>query len=385
MRFKAKLASEQISLLYSLVVSIARLTSSTSSSNSGGDGGTTNPTYGLSSSSSSTLVRHGCMLFLDNDYVRFSVRGGHRSDATGVTCFVELQARSDGTGNAIFVEHRIESIADNNGILMELDIVQLRMALQSIQQQEMYRNNNNSSRSRNNNSSMMLSSHLPSFVVMKLAKRNNSPCLCLDVATPGRSMEVHHTIPVRMSRASEMMQHHLLPPELPMPNIQLEFEAQAAPLRIVLERLRLISPTVYLTAQSPTGQLTISTHSTTNGVSIQTILDRLVPCMESCRKQNTTNHNIGYDDQDNEEVVECTVKVDTKKLALCLQWQQSSSNLMVSTALLCWIENEALVLHVILNPSNIGFFTYYIPVHFLSPEDGDNDINNNNNNDLVNH
>jgi hypothetical protein len=30
------------------------------------------------------------------------------------------------------------------------------------------------------------------------------------------------------------------------------------------------------------------------------------------------------------------------------------------------IENEMMVVHVVLQPEDVGFFTYYIPVHFLS-------------------
>ena len=30
------------------------------------------------------------------------------------------------------------------------------------------------------------------------------------------------------------------------------------------------------------------------------------------------------------------------------------------------IENEMLVLHVLLNPGDLGFLTYYVPVHYIS-------------------
>ncbi|KAL7577043.1 hypothetical protein ACA910_006785 [Epithemia clementina (nom. ined.)] len=429
MRFRAKLANDQVSLLYSLVTSIARLTSASGSSSGDGTAATA-PLLSSSSSSSSSLVRNGCMLFLDQDHVRFSVRGGHRNDAAGVTCFVELEGRS------LFVEpHRIESIAERNGILMELDIVQLRMALQSIQQQQRRDTvlaNTNSTRHRKHQSTTTVvhddndnNYDNNNYVIWKLSKRNQTPCLCLDT---GGTMEVHHAIPVRLSRASDM-QHHL-PPSLPLPQIQLEWPVDTTPLRTVLERVRYLSPTVYLTASSH-GQLTLKTHTTTSGVALQIILDRLIPRMESCQKKrrsssrqnqprsthkrqkrngvsneenshkdddseddkeggprsdhNDDNHN----DNDDQDEVECTVKVDTKKLALCLQWQggqphqgasvsSSSSFSLASTALLCWVENEALVLHVLLNPSHVGFFTYYIPVHFLSASEDEDDNNDEN-------
>ena len=40
-----------------------------------------------------------------------------------------------------------------------------------------------------------------------------------------------------------------------------------------------------------------------------------------------------------------------------------------SSAILCLVENEMLVLHVSLNPGAIGFFTYYVPIHYLPPDD----------------
>ena len=419
MRFRATLADEQVSLLYSLVVSIARLTSSTHNGPSGDSGasgiGDINGDGRLRSmalaaaSSSSSLVRNGCMLYLDDDHVRFSVRGGHRNDAAGVSSFVELQA----TGG-IFVRHRIESIAEKNGILMELDVVQLRMALQSIQQQrQQQQQQQQQSSSRTSLKKRKLSAserddshdnYRPSLVVLKLSKRNQTPCLCLDTGTtttttsePG-VMQVHHAIPVRMTRAMEL-QHHL-PPSLPLPTIQLQFDADQTPLRTVLERLRVLSPTVYVTAEcsgDELGQVTIATHTTSTGVSMNTVLDRFVPCMENCQPRsrrrrsprrnggtteqekddsspNTpTRHEDDEDEAEEDDLVQCTIKVDTRKLALCLQWQQplsSSLPSLASQAVLCWVENEALVLHVMLEPSGVGFLTYYIPVHFLSPEEG---------------
>ena len=70
-------------------------------------------------------------------------------------------------------------------------------------------------------------------------------------------------------------------------------------------------------------------------------------------------------------VLKCLFKELTffQKLVACLAWQQSSLIPNVSNALLCFIENEMLVLHVTLNPSNLGFLTYYIPVHFLSEDE----------------
>ena len=58
--------------------------------------------------------------------------------------------------------------------------------------------------------------------------------------------------------------------------------------------------------------------------------------------------------------------MDTKKLWASLQWQPQAA----SQAVLCLVENEMLVVHVSLQPSTVGFFTYYVPVHFLQEDDG---------------
>ena len=63
----------------------------------------------------------------------------------------------------------------------------------------------------------------------------------------------------------------------------------------------------------------------------------------------------------------CTLKVDSQKLWTCLQWQQSSH--FVQSCRLCMVENEMLVLHLLLHPHPLGFFTYYIPVQFYREDE----------------
>lgn len=96
------------------------------------------------------------------------------------------------------------------------------------------------------------------------------------------------------------------------------------------------------------GEMTLRIDS--DGASIRTFFNQLIPRFEDCNAQ---------------EDASCTIKVDTKKLATCLQWQATMMR-TVSSAMLCMVENEMLAVHVILNPASVGFFTYYVPVHFLS-------------------
>jgi HUS1 checkpoint protein len=344
MRFKAKLAAEHVSTLYSLIVPISRLSSS------GGGGG------GDAGHHSSALMRNGCMLYLDNKFIRISLKG-KSTDTDGIACFAELTA-----GGGIFLDHRIESAAPDNQIVMELDIVQLRMALQSIQQEKQPHHRQYGSAHDASGGAPWEQQLQQHFTILKLAKRNNIPCLCIEAYTKsssvgGGGIQVHHAIPVRICRPQEMQNH--LPPAVALPDVQVEMSPDV-PLRTVMERLRSISSTVYLNANMSSGDLTISMDS--DGSSIRTIFSKLTPRHEDCKQQQGGDAATG---------AECSVKVDCKKLTACLQWQQQSG--LVSSALLCLVENEALVLHCMLNPSEVGFFTYYIPVHFLSHDPRDDE------------
>ena len=68
----------------------------------------------------------------------------------------------------------------------------------------------------------------------------------------------------------------------------------------------------------------------------------------------------------------CTLKVDSRKLSACLQWQGTMLlGRSVGSAVLCMVRNEMLCLHCMLNPGTVGFFTYYVPVHYLSADQMD--------------
>jgi len=107
------------------------------------------------------------------------------------------------------------------------------------------------------------------------------------------------------------------------------------------------------------GELTLRIDG--DGASIRIFYSKLIPRFEDCKTSAEENNN-----GDNEPA-RCTIKVDSKKLHACLQWQATMAR-SVSSAVLCMVENEMLVLHIMLNPGDVGFFTYYVPVHFLSPD-----------------
>lgn len=326
MRFKAKLAPEQVSLLNSVIVPLARLSSSTSASETG----------------FLSWSRNGSILYIDSDRFCLSCKG--RSQETdGVSCFAEFR-----TVDGIFLEHRIESVAENNGILMEIDLGQLKVALQSV-----CANNMNSTERGTIEAAYNLDER---STVVKLAKRNNMACLCIE-ALAASKIQVHHAIPVRILRVADKQQY--MPPLIDDPTVKLQIvsphQVQARPLRTILENMRSMEtatarslhPTVLIHGNQQSGELTISLES--EGASIRAYFADVAPA---------PNANPEHD--------ECTVKVDARKLSAALQWQQQPQ--YVSSALLCLLENQQLVLHVTLEPAGVGFFTYYVPVHYLSKD-----------------
>jgi HUS1 checkpoint protein len=300
MRFRAKLAAEHVALLSSIMSPMARLAAG--------------------AGSESSLLKNGFVLYLDDEYMRWSIKG-KTQDTNGIVCFSEIKA-----AGGIFLEHRIESNADKNVIVMELDLLQFRTALQSVQADK------------HGESNLILQPY--TYVILKLSKRGNIPCLCLESTGV---VKVHHAIPIRIVRAQEWPNH--LPPAVSLPSVQVVLGHSQASLRTLMDRLRNISPTVHVHARL-SGDLTVQVD--TEGASLRTYFSDLIARADNCAP-NTSG--LGH------------VVVDTKKLYACLQWQQYTQ--LFSSGLLCLVENEALVIHVVLNPE-VGFFTYYLPVHYLS-------------------
>ena len=92
-----------------------------------------------------------------------------------------------------------------------------------------------------------------------------------------------------------------------------------------------------------------------DGLSIRTFFNKMIPRFEDCKPHEAATP------------AKCTLKVDSKKFLACLNWQSTLFiGRAVSSAVLCMVENEMLVLHVTLFPESVGFFTFYVPVHFMS-------------------
>lgn len=200
MRFKATLAADQVSVLCNVVAPMARLQDN----------------------------HRGAVLYLDPENIRISCKGD-----SGISCFAELT-------KAIFLEHRIESAAENV-IVCQVDLMSLKLALQSVvtprNHHPLYNNRKgNSTQPPTQGPSMIQSLIAQQSVVLKLAKRNRLPCLCLDGhSTEEGAVEIHQAIPIRILRATEMQYH--LPPQINTPNVQLELPMDR-PLRMLVDKLK---------------------------------------------------------------------------------------------------------------------------------------------------
>ena len=358
MKFKANLSVPHTQLLYNLINPLSKLQpqySAQSNSNA-------------SNASMSTV--NSTIMYLDDDKMVLSTRGSsHKNDSEGIFCFAELI-----TTDGIFTSHVIESVERDNAILMEVSITQFRTALKGVLSTQKQASGGGTMSVLNNDHE----------VNIKLAKRNGGlPHLCFDVRDPltysynhrnsnynadnqKTGVGVNYAIPVTIMKVEELQYH--VPPRLGFPDVQLTLPKER-PLRNVVERLRGISPHLYVEG-SMNGILTLRIDS--DGASIRTSFDKLVPIHEDCKSTQDINGDGELGDGSQmvmtQEPAKCTVKVDSKKLHACLHWQSTLGISDISSAVLCMFENEMLVLDVTLNPE-IGRFMQYIPVHYLSNEE----------------
>ena len=146
------------------------------------------------------------------------------------------------------------------------------------------------------------------------------------------------------------------------------------------------------------GELTLRIDG--DGASIRTFYGKLIPRFEDLEEDDESSDDDDGDDEGDNDGDEndgtpssssfspssarkrrrkakkaaktCTLKVDSRKLSACLQWQGTMLlGRSVGSAVLCMVKNEMLCLHCMLNPGTVGFFTYYVPVHYLSPDQMD--------------
>eukprot|EP00587_Corethron_hystrix_P011729 CAMPEP_0113322978 /NCGR_PEP_ID=MMETSP0010_2-20120614/15974_1 /TAXON_ID=216773 ORGANISM="Corethron hystrix, Strain 308" /NCGR_SAMPLE_ID=MMETSP0010_2 /ASSEMBLY_ACC=CAM_ASM_000155 /LENGTH=117 /DNA_ID=CAMNT_0000181675 /DNA_START=66 /DNA_END=419 /DNA_ORIENTATION=+ /assembly_acc=CAM_ASM_000155 len=75
--------------------------------------------------------------------------------------------------------------------------------------------------------------------------------------------------------------------------------------------------------------------------------------------------------ENEEDVRRCLLKIDGRKLSVAFGWQAGPLALgrgSTTSCVLCLVKNEMLVCHILLNPVELGFITYYVPVCYLDEE-----------------
>ncbi len=128
-------------------------------------------------------------------------------------CYSELKS------SLLFSEYKIESLSDNT-ILFEIGLNQLARALAS--------------------------GKYSSQCQIKLAKRDNKPCLCLETKANDSimSVDVSHDIPIRMMKAAELVFY--LPPHVPSPIVALDLPKNKM-LKTVVDKMMKFSKHVCIT------------------------------------------------------------------------------------------------------------------------------------------
>lgn len=271
----------------------------------------------------------------------------------GMSVVANVQAKG-----GIFLEHRIESNAPDNRIILRVDLVQLRTALQSIQQQIQTKSRHNN---RGASAQFAAGAAAPStLTVLKLAKRNGMPCLCLEAKTAFR-MEMHQTIPVQVQRPSDWNQGRFGLPNLPAdPTVQLWLPPTAGmTLKALVDAVK--QPTkggrqathILFTGHGDTSELRLQLQHD-NGAQLQTLFLGQAPPPDHNRnddERSPTTTSAG---------VAATVRVNASHVACPLNhgaWTTEWS----------WIPNHALVVAVQLAP--VGTCTYVLPVSYLEEDE----------------
>ena len=340
MRFRATLAPEQVSHLYALVGPLAKVATRSSHA----DGKTSSGGYSQGRSSAWAMNTSGtCFLGLDSEMMYVTLDLPPTDGMTTVRAAVQAQG-------GIFLEHRIESNATNHRIVLRVDLGQLRVALQSVLQQ--IQTKSKTSNPRGGASALFAMAQPSTLTVLKLAKRNQMPCLVLQAKTAYR-MELCQTIPVQVQRATDddelWEQRYGGIPTPAAPTVQLWLPPPAGlTLKAFVDAVVKSKHDILLTGRGNEMQLQLQ-HD--NGAQLQTLLlGQAVDTDESTTTTRTVPPR-------------ATVRVRAAHVALALQhgaWTTEWS----------WIPNQALVVAVRLDP--VGVVTYVLPVQYLEEED-DND------------
>ena len=217
-----------------------------------------------------------------------------------VRCFCELQV------NDLFAEYRISS-NNENSILLECSLSYFLLSLGS--------------------------GKTTSECVIKLVKRGDIPCLCLEAKSAGGlTVDIVHDIPIKLQKVTDLI--HYLPPDVPPPSVALAL-TRVKLMRSVVDKMIKMARTIQLTAHQ-VGRLAFKVDGLCQ---VSSYITGLTPCYEETKLDvERDRNNIA------------SVTVDNRKLSTLL----GISHLLTHHSLLC-----KFVLYIG-NKSYLHFLIFYL-------------------------
>ena len=274
-----------------------------------------------------------CLVHLTPDLIALAISADSNS---GVQVCAEVSQRS------LFLDYRIESRAENNRISFFAKLDNLNRALRSC-----------------------CSSRTQKTQVKLTKKMNGGPTLTFEIVLSESQVQVLHDVPLRIAQDTDELQAYSEPIykdgrqalSLVLPSAELRG------LRNVIERMRLFSDQLLLTATGTTGH---HGNSKVANLTLQVQKDHLVTISTSYSKlervpMNGSENEAPPQNSDSEDTAEARVEV--KRLSKMLQGLVSA-DMKMHNGICCIIPGQALVLKVFLpsldqdpTSSHIVFYT----------------------------
>ena len=204
----------------------------------------------------------------------------------------------------LFSDYKIESQNDNL-ILFEIGISQLSRAL--------------------------MSGKSSASILLKLAKRDNNPCLCFEIKAQDSPLmiDVAHDIPIKVLKSTDVI--YYVPPTVPPPKVALDLPKTKL-MKTIIDKLTKLTKSIHMKASQSGKLVFIAEHP--SGAIIKTFYNSLQP------------RYIGELSPESSRDNEVTVKLNLKILSLVLNMH----NLSVENASFC---------------KYISYMKYYL-LHFYS-------------------
>ena len=270
-------------------------------------------------------IAKNAVFYLSPDTVNISLITDASSAPKG---FAELRVQQ------LFSEYRIES-QSSNSILVEVSLQPLQKALLSCKSSQCQ---------------------------IKLVKRGDRPCLCVEVhstANDSSTLNIQHDVPIKLHKASDIL--HYIPPDVPPPHVALELPRNYK-LKAVVEKLGKLAKqaTIHAYQQHFTkgGRLIFSVQH--SAATIKAVFHGL--------ESSVLDADIGPNQITADS--KASVQIDLKKLSAVLA-VMAVSYTSCDHASLYIVDTTALIVHLMLT-GGVGNVSLYMPVVY-SEDDGDNE------------